>query len=222
MTDVESVLITIGVILLLVGLIGQVKAKELEVGTKNVLVRIILGLLGLVFIGIALGLIFKLTLQPQITTPTPETPTQETPTILPPTISNTPPPPPTAASNIFIFSFQSCPTRCTGQNSQSDFPEGTKIIYLQWQYQNIPLNAHYVRTTKLGDRTWANYDCFWPNSPSGIEEETLTEPNGLASGDWILTIYVNDELLLNQTIHVEGNWTYFDPAGSFQTCTGKR
>ena len=52
----EATLFTLGVILILVGLIGQVKAKEIEVGTKNPVVRVILGLLGTAFVSIALGL----------------------------------------------------------------------------------------------------------------------------------------------------------------------
>ncbi len=47
-------LLTLGVILLVVGLIGQVKAREIEVGTQNPIVRVILGLIGLTFVLIAL------------------------------------------------------------------------------------------------------------------------------------------------------------------------
>ena len=48
-------LLTLGVILLVVGLIGQVKAREIEVGTQNPIVRVILGLIGLTFVLIARG-----------------------------------------------------------------------------------------------------------------------------------------------------------------------
>jgi hypothetical protein len=33
--DINTTLLTLGVILISVGIIGQVKAKEIEVGTKN-------------------------------------------------------------------------------------------------------------------------------------------------------------------------------------------
>jgi hypothetical protein len=46
--------LTLGVLLLLVGIVGQVKAKEIEVGTKNPLARIILGLIGLLFISVSI------------------------------------------------------------------------------------------------------------------------------------------------------------------------
>lgn len=47
-------LLTLGVILFLVGLIGQVKAKELELGTTNRLARFIIGVIGMGFISISL------------------------------------------------------------------------------------------------------------------------------------------------------------------------
>jgi hypothetical protein len=50
----KTTLLTLGVLLLLVGMIGQVRAKELEVGTRNPFVRIILGVMGAVFIAVAL------------------------------------------------------------------------------------------------------------------------------------------------------------------------
>src|SRR5574341_2341490 len=51
----ESTLFTCGILLLLVGLIGQVKAKEIEIGTKNPIVRIILGVIGVLFVYLALS-----------------------------------------------------------------------------------------------------------------------------------------------------------------------
>ena len=50
----EATLLTLGVLLLLVGLVGQVKAKEIEVGTRNPAVRVILGIIGAAFIIVAL------------------------------------------------------------------------------------------------------------------------------------------------------------------------
>ena len=50
----ESTMLTLGVLLIVLGLIGQVKAKELEVGTKNPYARIILGFIGVVFVSIAI------------------------------------------------------------------------------------------------------------------------------------------------------------------------
>mgnify|MGYP001059525042 CR=1 FL=1 len=50
----EATLLTLGVLLILVGLLGQVKAQEIEVGTKNPIARTILGMVGVVFVTIAL------------------------------------------------------------------------------------------------------------------------------------------------------------------------
>ncbi|MCI5224946.1 MAG: hypothetical protein D3924_20325 [Candidatus Electrothrix sp. AR4] len=43
-------LLTFGILLLLVGLVGEVKAKELEIGTNSKIVRIILSLIGIVLV----------------------------------------------------------------------------------------------------------------------------------------------------------------------------
>jgi hypothetical protein len=59
MTEFPAVLLTLGVTLLLVGLVGKVKSKEFEVGTENKTVRVILGSIGAVFIGLALFIVFK-------------------------------------------------------------------------------------------------------------------------------------------------------------------
>lgn len=51
----DATLLTLGILLMLVGLIGQVKAKELEVGTKNPVVRVILLIIGVGFVYLALS-----------------------------------------------------------------------------------------------------------------------------------------------------------------------
>jgi hypothetical protein len=71
----EVTLLTLGVLLILVGLVGQVEAQQIQVGTRNPVVRIILGLMGAVFVFIALSKIIPFPLpNPHINTPTP-TPT---------------------------------------------------------------------------------------------------------------------------------------------------
>jgi hypothetical protein len=59
MTEFPAVLLTLGVTLLLVGLVGRVKSKDFEVGTENKIVRFILGTLGAAFIVLALINVFK-------------------------------------------------------------------------------------------------------------------------------------------------------------------
>jgi hypothetical protein len=89
----ETTLLTLGVLLVLVGLIGQVKAKEIEVGTKSPFVRIILGLMGVVFVYMSLskGFLPSLPIPPSSVptslspahTPTPSPTETLTPTIPP-------------------------------------------------------------------------------------------------------------------------------------------
>jgi serine/threonine protein kinase len=128
--------------------------------------------------------------------------------------------PPTNFPEPRMFNFQACLDTCNGNNSLTSFPEKTKRINLQWQYENIPANSHYIRISSYEGLVWAKYDCTWPYSLSGTESVNFTEPGGIRSGDWTLTVYINGEKLLNENIHVEGNWNYWSTAGDFTTCYG--
>jgi hypothetical protein len=224
-------MLTLGIILLLVGLVGKVKAKEIEVGTNNKFVRAIIGIFGLGLTILALLGIFYPVFFPVV--PTPSVPSTVTPaptyTLAPTQEIITTAPILTSTPGMSIFNFQACLNQCNGLNSVDTFPEKTKIIYLQWQYQNIPAHATYKRTTTLGSRVWATFttnwdDCVYPNSSSpqpGMEAHTFTEPNGIASGVWTITVEINGEVLLQKNLTVLGNWNYFDPAGLFTSCSGK-
>ena len=59
MTEFPAVLLTLGVTLLLVGLVGRIKTRDMEVGTENKTVRLIIGSIGAVFIALALFIVFK-------------------------------------------------------------------------------------------------------------------------------------------------------------------
>ena len=50
-------LLLVGIVLLLVGLVGKVKAKELEVGTSNKIARIVTGSIGVVLVVLSFGLL---------------------------------------------------------------------------------------------------------------------------------------------------------------------
>ncbi len=119
-----------------------------------------------------------------------------------------------------IFNFQACLNECTGNNSTFTFPEKSKRINLVWQYENIPNNASYVRYQTFGGMEWIKYICVWPHSSSGTESLYFTEPKGLRSGDWVFTVVINDQILLQETLHVQGNWNYWDPAGTLYKCYG--
>jgi hypothetical protein len=59
MTEFPAVLLSLGVALLLVGLVGKVKTRDMEVGTENKTVRFIVGSIGAAFIALSLFQAFK-------------------------------------------------------------------------------------------------------------------------------------------------------------------
>lgn len=52
----EATLLVFGILLLLIGLVGKVKAKELEVGTSSTIARAVTGILGIGLIALSLSL----------------------------------------------------------------------------------------------------------------------------------------------------------------------
>lgn len=148
--------------------------------------------------------------------PTPtQTLTSETPTEKPEeTVLIEPTPQPR------ITKFATCLQPCNGTNSTKVFPEGIRKIYASWNYKNIPVGAHYVRYWAMEGREWVRYDCYWPGPDSGHSEVELSEPDGLHSGTWTVSIIVNDEVLLSENIKVEGNWDYWYPVGVINSCFG--
>lgn len=120
-----------------------------------------------------------------------------------------------------IYDFSACLQPCNGANTMSTFPQGSTKIYAQWNYENIPAGVEYIRAWAMNGQEWVRYSCIWPGPQTGIDTVTLTEPKGLYSGTWEMTIIVNGQVLLEEQIQVEGDWTYWDPAGSFDTCYRK-
>lgn len=124
-----------------------------------------------------------------------------------------------------IYNFSACINSCDGKNAARTFPAGTRKIYLQWKYDNIPIGAHYVRTWTMEDKgekkEFVRYDCLWPGPKTGIDDEAeLSEPDGLHSGAWEMTISINDQVLLREQIFVEGNWDYWYSVGVIYSCHG--
>ena len=119
-----------------------------------------------------------------------------------------------------INNFSACKDPCNGSNSATTFPSAIKKIYLEWDYENIPYGAHYIRKWTMNGKEWIKYDCTWTGNEDGRESVKLTEPKGLHSGTWKLTILVDENVLLNEQINVSGNWDYWDPAGTVKSCYG--
>jgi hypothetical protein len=55
-----------------------------------------------------------------------------------------------------------------------------------------------------------------------VDEVPLTEPEGLRSGIWEISILLDDEIVVQEQLTVTGNWTFWFPAGVFDTCYGRR
>jgi serine/threonine protein kinase len=117
-----------------------------------------------------------------------------------------------------MYEFSTCLQPCNGTNSTRALPEGATRIYAQWSYENIPIGVSYTRTWTMNDREWIRYTCTWPGPTTGTDTVTLTEPKGLHSGTWEVTITIDGVVLLKGQVLVEGDWDYWDPAGSFNRC----
>lgn len=124
-----------------------------------------------------------------------------------------------ATSNFFT-----CEEECKedGSNHQPTFPEKTSEIFLRFDYEEFPIKAPYVRKWTKDGILWAQYTCLWEGPESGTEEISLTDPNGLASGIWTIEITVNGEKVLEQTLLIDGSYSYWAPPGFFNGCYGKK
>jgi hypothetical protein len=124
-----------------------------------------------------------------------------------------------------IVDIQFCPGECNGSNSTRTFPVGTTKIYLQWRYEHIPVGATYERIWSNDGKEWVHYLCVWPGPESGVVrfpvQSPLSEPAGLHSGVWTVTMLVDGQAILSEQVTIEGNVTVWKPAGVIERCFGK-
>ena len=153
--------------------------------------------------------------------PTPPTPPTAT---LPSPPTATPVPPSVTPAVPRVTQIYFCPTECLadGSNAARSFPAGTTQVYIRWTYENFPAGADYVRFWRNRGEEWVRYQCIWPGPASGQDLVPITEPDGLRSGQWEVTIQVNGAVVLQDGFTVEGDWSYWSPAGVFNTCYGRR
>ena len=160
------------------------------------------------------------------TTPTPKptatlgemTPTN---TALAPTLTPTPTPTltPSPAVAARFSDFALCPRSCKSNEDTRVFPEGTKKIYAQWRYENVPVGAHYVRSLTLeGMGEWVKYDCIWPGPATGEGQIVFSEPRGFHSGNWEVSISVDGSLMVQESFVVQGNNQDWSPMGTTTSC----
>jgi hypothetical protein len=120
-----------------------------------------------------------------------------------------------------ISNFQVCAEQCNGQNSSTTFESGVKVIYLQFDYQNISPGSQYSRSWANNGQEWIKYSCAWDGPSNGTETLKLTEPGGLRYGIWEVTIRVDSVVLLSENITLSGNWSYWAPVlNTINKCRG--
>ena len=117
-----------------------------------------------------------------------------------------------------IYGFEACPTACNGQNNTNNFASGVTKLYVQFNYENFTAGMPYTRTWSMSGNEWIRYTCAWDGPSSGTEILKLTEPEGLKSGVWEMTVTANDAVILKEQITVIGNWNYWSPAGVINAC----
>lgn len=122
-----------------------------------------------------------------------------------------------------VLYFYACLDECenNGSNHRRTFGEAITKVFFEYRYEDFPAGAAYTRTWTKDGEMWAEYECDWSGPEDGIDEITLTEPYGLASGYWEVTITVNNQEVLKDGLWVEGQHDYWDPAGYFDACYGK-
>lgn len=101
-----------------------------------------------------------------------------------------------------------------GSAFQDTFPEGAQEIWAAWDYQGMERGAAYTREWLNRGEVWVRYECVWQGSESGTWSLRLHDAGGLRSGEWELIITVEDQIVARASVQVEGNHTFWDPAGN--------
>jgi hypothetical protein len=148
-------------------------------------------------------------------TPTATLPPTPTPTEAP---EPTPEPQASATPTPRFFDFSACLAPCNGANAQISYPDGVTIIHIRWNYAGVPFGAHYVRSWTVDGLEWVRYDCTWDGPSAGTDELSVFDASGLYSGAWQLTVTIDDVVVLQEDLIVEGDNTHWDPPGSFDSC----
>jgi hypothetical protein len=130
----------------------------------------------------------------------------------------------TAAPGAVVEGLFFCLEPClpNGSNAVSVVQGGITQIYVRWEYENFPNGAEYVRRWTNDGQEWVRYQCIWPGPSSGADEVPLTEPEGLRSGVWEVSVLLDDVVIAQEQLTVTGNWTFWSPAGVFNSCYGRR
>ncbi|MBE2223801.1 MAG: protein kinase [Anaerolineae bacterium] len=144
------------------------------------------------------------TLDITIKTPTPTPIPTPTPTPIPPDSGLSP----------RMWNARFCMSTCLndGSNAVYSLPANSTQVFVKWEYENVPVGAAYTRSWRSNGDLWVVYDCAWNGPVSGTDEIRLWDREvGLRAGEWEMTVTVNGETVLQDSIIVEGNNNLFLP-----------
>jgi hypothetical protein len=128
-----------------------------------------------------------------------------------PTATPTPIPPPA------VENFRFCETDCLSPDAvpQDEFPVGTTDIWVAWEYSGMQPGMHYSREWYNRGARWVHYDCVWEGPESGTWSLRLYDRrNGLRSGEWMVRIAIEDEVVTTASVEVAPGNENWVPAGT--------
>lgn len=120
---------------------------------------------------------------------------------------------------IKIDNFKFCNQPCSGNgaNDLNLFPELAQEIYVSFDYSGMEPGMQYTRVWTHEDEKeeWIHYNCVWQGPENGTFHFSLFERQieGLRSGDWTITITVEDKVVAQDTVTVAGSYEGWKPAG---------
>ena len=119
-----------------------------------------------------------------------------------------------------IYDFTACVDPCGSGSNTTTFPANTDSINISWKYENIPQGAHYVRFwTHQQKGLWKTYDCAWDRPSSGqINLRFFDVTGGLAAGVWTVTMKVNDVVIFQKQLTIQGSNNHWVPANPVKAC----
>jgi hypothetical protein len=97
------------------------------------------------------------------------------------------------------------------------FPEKTSEIFVSADYSGMMPDQSYIRAWSFGDQEWIRYNCVWRGPESGTFNFRLWDSGGLRSGVWTMTISIDQAIVAQAKVSIEGTFDYWAPAGE-QPC----
>ncbi len=128
----------------------------------------------------------------------------------------------TTISNVTICE----PVALRACNDQRVISEQADEVLVKFEYTGAPASATFQQNwawRPLGDQgvfdTWVEYkDCQLSEPGSGENTLSLTAPEGLRSGEWLVTVSDGEFILLQEVFVVEGTYNEWRPPSDNQPC----